>query len=253
MARVFGAELFGPAGFRKQVALKVVKSEMIGDTDGGEAEAFIREARLGGLLKHPSIVDVYELGEAEGQLFISMELVKGVTLSDIIRPGMRPPPAVVLEIAVGIASGLASAHSLVAEGLKAGLVHRDLKPSNVLVSWDGAVKVMDFGIATTIHGELAGAGQAFSEGRGTPSYMSPEQLLLEPVDGRSDLYALGLLLVELVVGEFLPRKALYNHLVEGGSRSASVVGEQWLSEVDGAVAGLRPIIERCLKPFASER
>ena len=253
MARVFGAELFGPAGFRKQVALKVVKSEMIAETEGGEAEAFIREARLGGLLKHPSIVDVYELGEAEGQLFISMELVKGVTLSDIIRPGMRPPPAVVLEIAVGIASGLASAHSLVAEGLKAGLVHRDLKPSNVLVSWDGAVKVMDFGIATTVHGEFAGQGQAFSEGRGTPSYMSPEQLLLEPVDGRSDLYALGLLLIELVVGEFLPRKALYNHLVSGGGRSAPVVGEQWLSDVDGAVAGLRPIIERCLKPFASER
>ena len=253
MARVFGAELFGPAGFRKQVALKVVKSEMIGEADGGEAEAFIREARLGGLLKHPSIVDVYELGEAEGQLFIAMEWIRGVTLSDIIRSGLIPPPAVVLEIAVGIASGLDSAHSLVAEGLKAGLVHRDLKPSNVLVSWDGAVKVMDFGIATTVHGESAVEGQAFSEGRGTPSYMSPEQFLCEPLDGRSDQYALGLVLIELVLGEFLPRKVLYNHLVGGGDRSVSVIDAQSVLEVETTVPGLGSIVARCLSPFAAQR
>jgi serine/threonine-protein kinase len=137
MARVFGAELLGPAGFRKLVAVKVIKSEAIKQANSVEVEGFIREARLGGLLKHPNIVDVYELGDTEGQLFIAMELVEGQTLYQLIGGGEKPPAAVVLEIASGIAAGLASAHSLSSEGLPAGLVHRDMKPSNVLVSWEG--------------------------------------------------------------------------------------------------------------------
>jgi predicted ATPase/serine/threonine protein kinase/Tfp pilus assembly protein PilF len=241
MARVFGAELFGPAGFRKPVAVKVIKSKVLDQTGSDGADAFIREARLGGLLKHPNIVDVYELGEAEGQLFISMEWVKGLTLSALIHSG-RLPSTVVLEIAVGIVAGLASAHSLCSAGLEAGLVHRDLKPSNVLVSWDGAVKVVDFGIATTRHGELSESGEIFSQGRGTPSYMSPEQILGESIDGRSDLFSLGLVLTELSIGRFLPRKAV-----------GPVVDDVHLAEVEAVIPGLRHILLRCLQPLPEAR
>jgi len=252
MGQVFGAQLVGPAGFRKQVALKVIRADIIGNTDSGEAAAFIREARLGGLLRHPNIVDVYEFGEAEGRLFMAMELVRGPTLSMLIRSG-RQPAAVVLEIAVGVAAGLASAHSLRTAGLEAGLVHRDLKPSNVLVSWDGEVKVADFGIATTRQGVLAEPGLAFSRGRGTLSYMSPEQMRHEPVDGRSDLFSLGLVLTELATATFLPRKALHKQLSAGGSRRGQLLGDHHLAEVDAAVPGLRPILQRCLHFSPEER
>ena len=102
MARVFRAELLGPAGFRKQVAVKVIKAEASSHATSRDVASFIREARLGGLLKHPNIVDVYELGGAEGQFFLSMELVNGPTLSALIRSQVPAPPAVVIEIAVSM-------------------------------------------------------------------------------------------------------------------------------------------------------
>ena len=253
MARVFGAELLGPAGFRKQVAVKVIRSDALEKTDSRDVESFIREARLGGLLKHPNIVDVYEFGDADGQLFIAMELVEGQTLSQLIRSGEKPHAAVVLEIASGITAGLASAHSLSSQGLPAGLVHRDMKPSNVLVSWDGAVKVADFGIAITRQGELAESREDRPGVSGTLSYMSPEQLLGEPLDGRSDLFSLGLILVELATATLLPRRYLLKRLKAGGDLHAPVVTEESLAPVEAAVPGLGRILQRCLEPIAEDR
>jgi predicted ATPase/Tfp pilus assembly protein PilF/tRNA A-37 threonylcarbamoyl transferase component Bud32 len=253
MARVFGAELLGPAGFRKLVAVKVIKSEAIKQANSVEVEGFIREARLGGLLKHPNIVDVYELGDTEGQLFIAMELVEGQTLYQLIGSGEKPPAAVVLEIASGVAAGLASAHSLSSEGLPAGLVHRDMKPSNVLVSWEGAVKVSDFGIAITRYGELAAPLEARREVVGTYSYMSPEQLQGEPLDGRSDLFSLGLVLTELATATRLPRRLLLKRLAAGEDLRGPVLSEEFLAPVEAAVPGLRRILLRCLEPIPEAR
>ncbi|HCP45561.1 MAG TPA: hypothetical protein DIU15_05945, partial [Deltaproteobacteria bacterium] len=246
MARVFGAELLGPAGFRKQVAVKVIKPEALERTNSDDVESFIREARLGGLLKHPNIVDVYEFGDVGGQLFIVMELVAGQTLSKLIRSGDKPPASVVLEVATGITAGLASAHSLSADGLPAGLVHRDMKPSNVLVSWDGAVKIADFGIAITHLGDLASSLEDQDSILGTLSYMSPEQLLGEPLDERTDLFSLGLILIELATATRLPRRHLFKHLVAHGALHDPVIGEDYLSRVDEAVPGLGRILRRCL-------
>jgi len=253
MARVFSAELFGPAGFRKQVALKVIKSDKAGIEDEESADAFIREARLGGLLKHPNIVDVYELGQAEDQFFISMEYVQGITVAKLIQGHTPVPPSVVLEIAIGAVAGLASAHALHTQGHKAGVVHRDLKPSNVMVSWDGTVKVVDFGIATTCQGELAIAGQLYAEGRGTPSYMAPEQLLSEPVDSRADLFALGLIAIELAIGDLLPRNALYEQLSAGASRYDPIVDESYLQQAEDFIPGLSRILRSCVHPAAIQR
>jgi predicted ATPase/serine/threonine protein kinase/Tfp pilus assembly protein PilF len=247
MARVFQAELIGPAGFRKQVAVKVIKARAAGWTSAEQVESFVREARLGGLLKHPNIVDVYELGEAEGQFFITMELVAGLTLSQLIASGRQLPAPTILEIAAGVAAGLASAHSLSSGGHAAGLVHRDLKPSNVLLSRDGAVKIADFGIAVTRAGELAGGTEAEGELVGTLSYMSPEQLLGQALDGRSDLFSFGLVLCELAIATRLPRRLLYKRMQAGGDLSGPMLSARVLKPVETAVPGLSRIIARCLQ------
>jgi len=253
MARVFQAELLGPAGFRKPVALKVIKAEAAQRASSTQVRYFIREARLGGLLKHPNIVDVYELGGVEGQLFIAMELVVGVTMHQLIRSAAPVPAAVVLEIAAAAAAGLGSAHALSSEGMPAGLVHRDLKPSNVLLSWDGEVKIADFGIAITRRGELSGGRQEFADAAGTLSYMSPEQLLGKPLDGRSDLFSLAVLLTELATAKLLPRQYIHKRLLAEGELLAPLLPPQVLGEVDASVPGLSRILLRCLEPAAEDR
>jgi len=253
MARVFRAELLGPAGFRKQVAVKVIKAEASSHATSRDVASFIREARLGGLLKHPNIVDVYELGGAEGQFFLSMELVNGPTLSALIRSQVPAPPAVVIEIAMGAAAGLSSAHSLSSEGLPAGLVHRDLKPSNVLVSMEGAVKIADFGIAITRYGEFAETTDGREELSGTVSYMSPEQLLGQPLDGRSDMFSLGLVLCELATATLLPRRYLFERLAAEGELRAPLLPAEYTAAADAAVPGLGAILLRCLELIPEAR
>ena len=197
MARVFRAELHGPAGFRKLVALKVIKPGVGAKANQTETMDLIREGCLGGRLKHPHIVDVYELGEWEGNLFLSMELVDGVTLSELIRAERTIPISVALEIATAMASGLAKAHTFDSDGRNAGLVHRDLKPPNILLSWDGAVKIADFGIAITKE-HLPDPNQEEAGLFGTPDYMSPEQVTGKTIDHRSDIFSVGIILYHSV-------------------------------------------------------
>ncbi len=184
------------------VAIKVLPPEKVADPE--RKRRFVQEAKAASALNHPNIVHIYDIAEADGIQFIAMEYVPGKTLDQMIgRKGLRLNET--LKCAVQIADALAKAHS-------AGIVHRDLKPSNVMVTGDGLVKVLDFGLAKLIErtsefGETA-TMQAdekpeTAEGTivGTVAYMSPEQAEGKPVDARSDLFAFGSLLYEMVTGQ----------------------------------------------------
>ena len=152
-------------------------------------ERFLREARAAAALDHPNICSIYETGETEdGQLFLAMPLYEGETLKGRIAREGRLPIADALAIAGQIARGLHAAH-------RAGIVHRDLKPANAIILPDGGLKILDFGIARVGNGTLTSHGTL-----GTVSYMAPEQVRGDSVDGRADLWALGVLLYEMLTG-----------------------------------------------------
>ncbi len=204
MAEVFRATLQGPEGFAKEVALKLLPRELV--SRDKDVRFLINEARIGGQLKHRNIVEVYELGQVDGEWFVAMELVRGRTLEQIHRQCRLTrtalPRCVTLEIAMQIATGLHYAHSARTRGgRRAGLVHRDLKPSNVMVTDRGLVKVMDFGMArssTSFYVAGHGGGAA-----GTPLYMSPEVLAGKPVTAAADIFSFGVLLYEMLTTQRL--------------------------------------------------
>jgi len=198
MARVFRAELQGERGFRKPAAVKVIR-RLAGDQDARLNRALIHEARLGGLLHHPNVVETYDFGEFENQAWVAMEVIEGRDLSELLAPELPLPVEVALEIGAQICSGLHHAHSLTVNNQPAPLVHRDLKPSNVIIGKSGLVKVLDFGIAKATH--LGGNTTETGMTKGTPAYMSPEQAAGKEVDARSDLFAVGALLYELLTGQ----------------------------------------------------
>ncbi len=200
MARVFRARMTGPSGFRKQIALKVIH-RVVSDRGEGLRRALTAEARLGGMLHHPNVVDTYDFGEEEGQPWIALELVDGLTLGDLLARVGRVPPSLAVEIGLQICAGLEHAHTLEDEGRLAGLVHRDLKPSNIILSRQGLAKVMDFGIAKA--GHISGETTATGMTKGTPAFMSPEQMEGAELDARSDLFAFGALFYELLTGRRL--------------------------------------------------
>ena len=173
---------------RRYVALKLLGSTFVKTPE--MRERFLREARAAGALQHPNIVTVYDLGEAEGQLFIAMELVEGTDLSDLI--AARDPLALErkLDIVIEVLQGLSYAHDR-------GVIHRDIKPSNVRVASDGRVKIMDFGIARLQSAEATGSGSII----GTPTYMAPEQITNGAITPATDVFAVGCLLYELLTYE----------------------------------------------------
>ena len=170
---------------RRYVALKLLGSKF-GKTNDMR-ERFLREARAAAALQHPNIITVYDLGEAEGQLFIAMELIEGKDLSELI--GGRDPLALErkLDIVIEVLQGLAYAHDR-------GVIHRDIKPANVRIANDGRVKIMDFGIARLQSAEVTGSGAIV----GTPTYMAPEQITNGPISAVTDVFAVGCLLYELL-------------------------------------------------------
>ncbi|MGB5984264.1 MAG: serine/threonine-protein kinase [Desulfobacterales bacterium] len=174
----------------RRIALKVLRQDWI--TSEEIVQRFIKEARAIGRLSHPKIVTVYDVGQDHGTIYIAMEYLDGQPLNDIIREG-RLPMADNIIIAIQVAEALDYAH-------QKGIVHRDIKPGNIIFISDKLVKVTDFGIARIE--DPAGLQQTQAgEILGTPMYMSPEQVLGQPVDGRSDIYALGVILYELVTGQ----------------------------------------------------
>ena len=172
----------------RTVALKVVRTDQIGANREEVVRRFKNEARAAGNLSHPNIITIHDAGEHEGMLYIAMECVQGATLADVMAQQGRMPPGKVVDIIRQICLGLDFAH-------RRGIIHRDIKPANILIS-DSLVKITDFGIANvgdgmTITGTVVG----------TPNYMSPEQVLGKPLDGRSDLFSVGVMLYEMVTGE----------------------------------------------------
>ena len=182
----------------RDVALKLLPPTMTGDAE--RRARFVREAQSAARLNHPGIVTVYDIGERDGRIYIAMEYVDGKTLADTIPPtGL--PAADVLRYAIAIAGALAKAHA-------AGVIHRDLKPPNIMVAADGAVKVLDFGLAklfeeTSPEDDTLTRKPQTQSGlvMGTPVFMSPEQAEGKAVDARSDIFSFGSLLYEMATGK----------------------------------------------------
>lgn len=225
----------------RDVALKVLPSDMASDPD--RLARFQREARAVAALNHPNVVTIYSVEQFENVHFITMELIEGQPLDHLISANGLPPDRII-EMAGAIAEALAAAH-------EKGIVHRDLKPGNVMVTNEGRVKVLDFGLAKDIGADTANLATLTSSGRtqagmvmGTPAYMSPEQVSGRALDHRSDIFSFGVVLHEMATGR---------RPFEGGS-SAELVSSI-LRDTPASVCDVRPdlpsdlarVIRRCLE------
>ena len=211
MAELFVAKVDGLEGFEKAVVLKRILPGLAADEDF--VQMFLTEARLAATLDHPNIVHVHDIGRCDGEYFFTMEYLHGkdvrCLLSALRDRGETLPLAHALTIATAVCAGLHFAHEQVGfDGRELGIVHRDVSPSNVFITYPGGVKVVDFGIAKAA--AITGASR-LSGLKGKAAYLSPEQSRSRPLDRRSDVFAIGLLLYELVTGT--PAYKGDNHLV----------------------------------------
>lgn len=230
MAEVFAAE---DVRLGRTVAVKLLRADLA--EDPVSKARFTREAQSVAGLNHHAIVAVYDSGEdfvgGQSVPYIVMELVEGRTIRDLLHNAEAPGPEQALIIVSGVLEALAYSH-------QHGIVHRDIKPANVIITHNGAVKVMDFGIARALHGASTTMTQTGMV-MGTPQYLSPEQALGKAVDHRSDLYATGCLLYELLglrppfVGE-TPLSVVYQH-VQDIPTPPSEIHEGSPPELDGLV------------------
>src|SRR5580765_2887660 len=172
----------------RRVALKLLDDRHANDEQF--VERFRREAQSAAGLNHPNIVSIFERGQAEGTYYIAMEFLDGRTLKELLVKNGPPPIPIAIDYARQILSALSFAH-------RNGIVHRDIKPHNVVVGADGRLKVTDFGIARSGASEMTEAGSIV----GTAQYLSPEQARGAPVDPRSDLYSLAIVLYEMLTGK----------------------------------------------------
>src|SRR5947209_505009 len=173
----------------RPVALKTMRVDLHGADMSDMLRRFQNEARSAGLLNHPNIVTIYDAGEHEGVFYIAMEYIPGQTLAQLLAQMHVLSAEQLVNIGAQICAGLEYAHSK-------KVVHRDIKPPNIMIAPDGTVKIMDFGIAK------AGASLTHTgEVLGTPNYMSPEQVKGKELDGRTDLFSLGVILYEMATGE----------------------------------------------------
>jgi Tol biopolymer transport system component/predicted Ser/Thr protein kinase len=234
----------------RDVAIKVLPTALASDVE--RLARFEKEARTASALNHPNIVTIYEVGRAEGASFIAMELVEGRTLRELVAAGPVPIKKL-LALAAQMADGLAKAHD-------AGIVHRDLKPENIMVTRDGFVKILDFGLAKLVrkgfepsrgreHPTLSRATEAGTI-LGTVGYMSPEQASGEPADFRSDQFSFGSILYEMIVGgrafeRSTPAQTL-SAIIESEPEALATAAPR-------TPAHLVWVVERCLSKAPEER
>ena len=200
MAEIYLAAALGPEGFEKDVVIKRVRSGLAGDPEF--VRMFIAEARVASRLNHANLVHIFDFDKHQDTYYLAMEYVRGHSLWELRRRcqerGVPVPPTLAAQIGMELARGLAYAHRLTEGGKPLGLVHRDVTPHNVLLSFDGAVKLTDFGIA-----KAGGRSTASGVLKGKFAYMSPEQARGDAVDARTDVFALGVTLWELLTGSRL--------------------------------------------------
>jgi serine/threonine-protein kinase len=201
MGQVWVGRLRGARGFQKLVAIKTLTPAR---TDANELEQMLtEEARLASLVDHPNVVRTIELGEHDSALYLVMEWVEGESLQHILRraAGSEPLPLIVgVHLIAQICRGLHAAHELTGpDGELLGVVHRDVSPHNLLVTYSGLAKVADFGIAKAMNED--GLSTRTGEIKGKFAFMAPEQILCAPVDRRTDIFALGIVLYTLTAGQ----------------------------------------------------
>jgi eukaryotic-like serine/threonine-protein kinase len=225
----------------RTIAIKVLKPELARNED--YRIRFIREAKGAGTLSHPNIVTVFDVGEQDGLPYIAMEFVDGRTLADYLENSARLPAAEAVAIARQLAEALGFAH-------KKGIVHRDVKPGNVMLVRDTqTVKVTDFGICRIESGEVTQATRV-GDVIGTPHYMSPEQVLGQRADSRSDVFSTGIVLYQMLTGE-LPFTG--DTLVSVGMKIAKTEPRPLQEVVPDLPASVRRVVDRALKKAPEKR
>jgi serine/threonine protein kinase len=207
MAEVFRAIAVGPEGFQRTLVIKRILPHL--SQDASFVRMFINEAKISGLLSHPNLVQIFEFGKVEDSYFIAMEHVHGRTLLSLqlrlVEMGRPPVVAATAEIGRQICAGLHCAHALESDdGQRLGIIHRDISPSNLMLAFHGGVKILDFGIARVASG-LRQANTQLGSLKGKVSYMSPEQIQLDEIDQRSDIFSVGIVLHEMLTGRRLFR------------------------------------------------
>ncbi len=221
MAEAFLAQTHAPSGFQKTLVIKRMLPRIADDEDF--VRMFQREARLAALLTHTNVVQIYELGEIDGIQFIGMEYIDGAGLNHLVTGAWRNALTIPLEIIccaiADAALGLAAAHDLCDEnGRNLGIVHRDISPDNLMINREGVTKILDFGVARSADGEKTAAGLL----KGKLAFLAPEQVLGKAIDGRTDLYALGVTFYSLVTGKrpFAGKSEIetLERIVAGGAR-----------------------------------
>ena len=229
----------------RDVAIKQISDSLAADP--GYLARFEREARMLAALSHPGIGAIYGLEQQEGVRFLVLELVEGESLDSILDAGPLDPPRA-LAIAAQVAEALSAAHAK-------GVVHRDLKPGNVRITPDGRAKVLDFGLAKAVAGSPTGspkpADSMTATGMivGTPAYMSPEQARGQAVDARTDLWAFGCLLYEMLTG----RKAFNGTTVPDIFAAVLHDEPDWKPLPRGTSASVKRLLQRCLEKDADRR
>ncbi len=225
----------------RQVALKTLRLDVDSDTADEFHERFFREAQAAGRLNHRGIVTVHDIGEdAEtGLVYIAMEYVEGRDLKEILSSKKRMRPSQAAQIVAEVALALEYAHSM-------GVIHRDIKPANIILTTDGAPKVMDFGVARLDSSNLTVEGQFI----GTPNFMAPEQILGRPVDGRSDLFSLGVVLFNLLTGKRpFPGANMHEVTLKITQAPCPIPS----TVVEGLPAAFNPIVLKCLEKDPDKR